>query len=250
MRGGEDVTINTLYRFFAAARRHPAAGAFGSSACTCCSSSARAWRRRSHGTTPRAAKRDAVLPELRAAGPAAVAGLPDRPRDARGACCPTARASRAWSGSSATKANPLAPAYPGIKPEWYFLWIYQLLKEFPPHLFGFEGPAGGLLLVVSLLMGFWALMPWLDRAVEPGGPRPRSPTSASPRSSSSPSSRSRRGTSAASSGSHRVAGPRGNGLGLLPHRPVRRRDRRRADEPWPTSSGGSSSPARRWCRCC
>jgi len=32
------------------------------------------------------------------------------------------------------KADPLAPAYPGIKPEWYFLWVYQLLKEFPPHL--------------------------------------------------------------------------------------------------------------------
>jgi cytochrome b6 len=38
------------------------------------------------------------------------------------------------------KANPLAPAYPGIKPEWYFLWVYQLLKEFPAHLFGMEGP--------------------------------------------------------------------------------------------------------------
>ncbi|MBW1884941.1 MAG: cytochrome b N-terminal domain-containing protein, partial [Deltaproteobacteria bacterium] len=34
------------------------------------------------------------------------------------------------------KADPLAPAYPGIKPEWYFLWVYQLLKEFPPHLLG------------------------------------------------------------------------------------------------------------------
>ena len=29
------------------------------------------------------------------------------------------------------KANPLKPAYPGIKPEWYFLWVYQMLKEFP-----------------------------------------------------------------------------------------------------------------------
>ena len=40
------------------------------------------------------------------------------------------------------KADPFAPAYPGIKPEWYFLWEYQLLKEFPPHLFRFGGPAG------------------------------------------------------------------------------------------------------------
>jgi quinol-cytochrome oxidoreductase complex cytochrome b subunit len=34
------------------------------------------------------------------------------------------------------KADPLASAYPGIKPEWYFLWEYQLLKEFPPHDYG------------------------------------------------------------------------------------------------------------------
>jgi cytochrome b6 len=61
------------------------------------------------------------------------------------------------------KANPLAPAFPGIKPEWYFLWIYQLLKEFPPHLVGLEGPQL-CLLVVSVLMGIWALVPWLDRA--------------------------------------------------------------------------------------
>ena len=32
------------------------------------------------------------------------------------------------------------PAYPGIKPEWYFLWMYQLLKEFPAHFLGMEGP--------------------------------------------------------------------------------------------------------------
>jgi cytochrome b6 len=60
------------------------------------------------------------------------------------------------------KADPLAPAFPGIKPEWYFLWIYQLLKEFPPHLFGLEGPQL-CLLIVNLLIAIWALIPWLDR---------------------------------------------------------------------------------------
>ena len=63
------------------------------------------------------------------------------------------------------KANPMAPAYPGIKPEWYFLWIYQLLKEFPPHLLGLEGPQV-CLFVVSVLMGVWALIPWLDRKAQ------------------------------------------------------------------------------------
>jgi len=69
------------------------------------------------------------------------------------------------------KANPLAPAYPGIKPEWYFLWVYQLLKEFPPHLFGMEGPQAALL-VVTVLMGIWAVVPWLDRRASKGQPSP------------------------------------------------------------------------------
>ena len=69
------------------------------------------------------------------------------------------------------KADPLAPAYPGIKPEWYFLWIYQLLKEFPPHLFGLEGPQVALL-VVTLLMTVWAIVPWLDRRAQKNQPSP------------------------------------------------------------------------------
>ena len=60
------------------------------------------------------------------------------------------------------KADPLAPAYPGIKPEWYFLWEYQLLKEFPPHLFGLEGPQV-CLFVIAILLGIWMIIPWLDR---------------------------------------------------------------------------------------
>jgi cytochrome b6 len=60
------------------------------------------------------------------------------------------------------KANPLAPAYPGIKPEWYFLWVYQLLKEFPAHLFGMEGSQAAIALV-SVLFAIWALVPWIDR---------------------------------------------------------------------------------------
>jgi hypothetical protein len=59
------------------------------------------------------------------------------------------------------KADPLAPAYPGIKPEWYFLWVYQLLKEFPPHLLGLEGPQV-CLLVVFVLLGRLGVIPWID----------------------------------------------------------------------------------------
>ena len=69
------------------------------------------------------------------------------------------------------KADPFAPAYPGIKPEWYFLWEYQLLKEFPPHLFGLEGPQVCLLLI-ALLFGIWAIIPWLDRRAFRDKPSP------------------------------------------------------------------------------
>lgn len=69
------------------------------------------------------------------------------------------------------KADPLAPAYPGIKPEWYFLWEYQLLKEFPPHLFGLEGPQVCLFLI-AILFGIWAVIPWLDRRAYRNKPSP------------------------------------------------------------------------------
>jgi quinol-cytochrome oxidoreductase complex cytochrome b subunit len=70
-----------------------------------------------------------------------------------------------------SKADPLAPAYPGIKPEWYFLWVYQLLKEFPPHVLGIEGPQL-CLLVVGVLLAVWAVVPWLDRRARRGEPSP------------------------------------------------------------------------------
>jgi cytochrome b6 len=69
------------------------------------------------------------------------------------------------------KADPFAPAYPGIKPEWYFLWEYQLLKEFPPHLFGLEGPQVCLFLI-AILFGIWAIIPWLDRRAYYNKPSP------------------------------------------------------------------------------
>ncbi|MGM0578820.1 MAG: hypothetical protein ACQEXJ_24065 [Myxococcota bacterium] len=71
------------------------------------------------------------------------------------------------------KADPLAPAPPGIKPEWYFLWIYQLLREFPAHVGPLEGPQAALLLVAGLL-GTWVAVPWLDRRARRGRPSPGS----------------------------------------------------------------------------
>jgi len=56
-------------------------------------------------------------------------------------------------------------------PSGIFFWTYQLLKEFPPHLFGLEGPQI-CLLVVSLLLGIWAIIPWLDRQAQRDRPSP------------------------------------------------------------------------------
>ncbi len=43
------------------------------------------------------------------------------------------------------KADPFAPAPPGIKPEWYFLFMYQTLKILPAKVFFLEGEFVGVL---------------------------------------------------------------------------------------------------------
>lgn len=69
------------------------------------------------------------------------------------------------------KADPFAPAPAGIKPEWYFMYMFQTLKYLPPHvLWIFEGEALGILgfLVLGLL---FFLVPFWD--VDGTGPRSR-----------------------------------------------------------------------------
>lgn len=69
------------------------------------------------------------------------------------------------------KADPLKPAYPGIKPEWYFLWMYQMLKEFPPHIMGMEGPQACMFLA-SVIMGTWFVVPLVNKNSQRGRPSP------------------------------------------------------------------------------
>jgi cytochrome b6 len=45
------------------------------------------------------------------------------------------------------KANPFAPAPAGIRPEWYFLWMFQSLKYVPARIAGINGE---LLAVVAV----------------------------------------------------------------------------------------------------
>ncbi len=59
-----------------------------------------------------------------------------------------------------TKADPFAPAPEGIRPEWYFMFMFQTLKELPAHILFLEGEVVGILFfsvagIVWLLVPFW-----------------------------------------------------------------------------------------------
>ena len=60
------------------------------------------------------------------------------------------------------KADPLAPAPLGIKPEWYFMFAFQTLKMIPPHVASIEGE---LLGIIGFSVGglIWFFMPFLNR---------------------------------------------------------------------------------------
>lgn len=60
------------------------------------------------------------------------------------------------------KADPYAPAPAGIKPEWYFLFMFQTLKMLPATILGIEGELVGL---AAFGIGglAWFFLPLLDR---------------------------------------------------------------------------------------
>jgi cytochrome b6 len=61
------------------------------------------------------------------------------------------------------KADPFASAPAGIKPEWYFLFMFEALKLIPATVLGIEGELIGLgAFAVGGLV--WFLVPVLDRA--------------------------------------------------------------------------------------
>jgi cytochrome b6 len=68
------------------------------------------------------------------------------------------------------KADAFAPAPAGIKPEWYFLFMFQTLKYIPAKIWKFDGEVIGILAFsFGALLLF--LVPFLDRA--PGHQRRR-----------------------------------------------------------------------------
>ncbi len=60
------------------------------------------------------------------------------------------------------KADPFAPAPAGIKPEWYFLFMFQSLKMLPATIAGIEGELVGLL-VFGIGGLLWFFLPLIDR---------------------------------------------------------------------------------------
>jgi cytochrome b6 len=67
------------------------------------------------------------------------------------------------------KADPFAPAPIGIKPEWYFMFMFKTLKYLPGHILGIEGEVVG---IIGFGLGglFLLLIPFLDRKTARGEP--------------------------------------------------------------------------------
>ena len=67
------------------------------------------------------------------------------------------------------KADPFLSAPAGIKPEWYFMFMFQSLKYLPGHILGIEGEIVGIL---GFGLGglFLLLIPFLDRRTARGEP--------------------------------------------------------------------------------
>ena len=61
------------------------------------------------------------------------------------------------------KADPFAPAPAGIKPEWYFLFMFQTLKYIPAKILGMDGEVLGIMAfnLVALLL---FIVPFVDRS--------------------------------------------------------------------------------------
>jgi quinol-cytochrome oxidoreductase complex cytochrome b subunit len=68
------------------------------------------------------------------------------------------------------KVDPYAPAPAGIRPEWYFGWMFQTLRMMPSRIAGLEGELVGIV-GIGIAGVVWALVPFLDRRA--GGGRTR-----------------------------------------------------------------------------
>jgi cytochrome b6 len=67
----------------------------------------------------------------------------------------------------AKKADPLAPPPENVKPEWYFLFLFQTLKLFPGTLAGMNGETIAIVFI-SLAIMFFFLVPFFDKKSSAG----------------------------------------------------------------------------------
>jgi cytochrome b6 len=63
-----------------------------------------------------------------------------------------------------TKADPFASAPAGIRPEWYFLFMFQTLKYLPAKVLFLDGELLGIL-GFSAAAVVWVAVPFLDRHI-------------------------------------------------------------------------------------
>jgi cytochrome b6 len=60
------------------------------------------------------------------------------------------------------KADPFAPAPAGIRPEWYFMFMFQTLKYIPAQVFFVDGELLGIMLF-GIAGVLWTLVPFWDK---------------------------------------------------------------------------------------
>jgi cytochrome b6 len=65
------------------------------------------------------------------------------------------------------KADPFSPAPAGIRPEWYFIFMFETLKLLPAHILFLEGELVGILFFGAAGL-LWLLVPFIDRRADAG----------------------------------------------------------------------------------
>lgn len=64
-------------------------------------------------------------------------------------------------------ADPLSPTPAGLKPEWYFLFLFQTIKLFPPRILILSGEGVAVSLILAAAI-FFFLLPFIDRKAARG----------------------------------------------------------------------------------
>jgi cytochrome b6 len=158
LRGGEDITGATLTRFYAIhVALLPAAGLF--------LLGLHLWLVQRHGMSVPPGREQPGEPKR------TMPFFPDfLLRDVVGwltALAILAALAAYFPAELGSKADPFAPAPAGIKPEWYFMFMFQTLKMLPAHILGIEGELVGV--VGFTLAGlFLLLVPVIDRPTADG----------------------------------------------------------------------------------